>query len=299
MKNSLENARYLLKHNPVFADLAEDELDEILLISERKVFKKDEAVFQKDETAHHMFLVESGSFILNLPNSDYKIFEPGSLFGEIAAINDNMRTGTVRAADHSSVFSICGDRLFDQEFVNPVTALKVMRALSVKISNYLQSREQTSTQKLIQEGENEYVEFKSSLRWNNYTNKKDQAIEHACLKTLAAFMNSEGGTLLIGVKDDGEILGLKKDQFQNEDKMLLHITKLINDRISPLHSRFVDLVIEEINGKQVLRADCEAATIPAYLVYQKEDHFYVRTGPSTVSLNLRKLYDYIKMRFRE
>ncbi|MEO1258054.1 MAG: RNA-binding domain-containing protein [Bacteroidota bacterium] len=298
MKNSLENARYLLRNNRVFSVLSEDELDEILLIAERKVYKKDEAVFQKDETAHNMFLVESGSFILNLPNSDYKTFEPGSLFGEIAAINDNMRSGTVRAADHSSVFTICGDRLFDKEFVKPETSLKVLRALSVKISNYLRSREQTSTIKLIQEGETEHVEFKSSLRWNTYTNKKDQAIEHACLKTLAAFMNSEGGTLLIGVKDDGEILGLKNDQFQNEDKMLLHITKLINDRISPLHSKFVDLIIEEIKGKAVLRADCEAATIPAYLTFQKEDHFYVRTGPSTVSLSIRKLYDYIKMRFK-
>ena len=297
MQNKLENIRSLLKRNPIFSNLINDELNEILNISERKNFKKDAAVFSKNEAARFMFLVETGSFILNLPNSDFKTFEPGELFGEIAIINNNMRTGSVRAAEDSSVFAICGDKLFDEKHVRPSTALKVLRALSVKITNYLRSREQTSTLELIREGETEYVEFKSSLRWNIYTNKKDSAIEHACLKTIAAFMNSEGGTLLIGVNDKGELLGLENDQFQNEDKMLLHITKLINDRISPLHSQFINLNIEGINEKQVLRVDCEAATVPSYLTYQKEEHFYVRTGPSTTSLNLRKLYDFIKMRF--
>lgn len=297
MKNTLENARYLLKNNKVFEDLSHDELDEILNISERKVFRKNEAVFSKNEAAHFMFMVESGSFILNLPNSDYKVFSPGDLFGEIAVVNDNMRTGSVRATDHSSAFAICGTKLFDPEYTQPATSIKVLRALAEKITNYLRSREQTSTMELIRQGETDHVEFKSSLRWNVHTSKKDQAIEHACLKTLAAFMNAEGGTLLIGVKDDGEVLGLSSDQFQNDDKMLLHITKLINSRISPLHSQFVNLYIEEIKNKKVLRADCEAATIPAYLSFQNEDHFYVRTGPSTTSLNIRKVYDYIRMRY--
>ncbi len=297
MKYSLENFHRLLKNNPIFSELSNDELNEIIKISERKNFKKDAAVFSKNEAAHFMFLVETGSFILNLPNNDYKTFELGELFGEIAVINNNIRTGSVRANEDSSVFAICGNKLFDEKFVQPSTALKVLRALSIKITNYLRSREQTSTLELIREGETEHVEFKSSLRWNVYTNKKDPAIEHACLKTMAAFMNSEGGTLLVGVNDEGESLGLEKDQFQNEDKLLLHITKLINDRMSPLHSQFINLNVEEINEKQVLRIDCEAATVPAYLTYQKEDHFYVRTGPSTTSLNIRKLHDYIKMRF--
>lgn len=297
MKNSLENARYLLKNNPVFSALTHDELDELLLISERKIFRKDAPVFSKNEEAHYLFLVESGSFILNLPNSDYKTFNPGDLFGEIGVINEDMRTGSVRANDHSSAYAICGYKLFDPEHIKAQTSLKVLRALSVKITSYLQSREQTSTLQLIRRGETEHVEFKSSLRWNVHTKKKDPNIEHAIMKTLAAFLNAEGGTLLIGVKDDGELLGLKNDQFQNEDRMLLHMTKLINDRISPLHSRFVNLQVEEIKGKQIMRVDCEAATVPAYLSYQKVEHFYVRTGPSTTSLSVRKIYDYISMRF--
>lgn len=297
MTDYAENTRLLLKNNPVFSHLTNEELDEILSISDRKVFEKDEAVFSKNEAAHFMFLVENGSFILNLPNSDSKTFNSGDLFGEIAVINNNMRSGSVRATDHSSAYAICGNKLFDEKHVRPATALKVLRSLSVKITDYLRSREQTSTLELIRGGETEYVEFKSSLRWNKFTNKKDPAIEHASLKTMAAFMNAEGGTLLIGVNDEGELLGLQHDQFENTDKMLLHLTKLINDKISPLHSQFVNVFVEEIEGKQVLRVDCEAATIPAYLSNQNDDHFYVRTGPSTVSLSVRKIYDYIQMRF--
>ncbi len=286
-----------MHNNPVFKKLNSDELDSILRISERKVFKKDELVFSQNQQARYLFLVESGSFILNLPNSDYKTFHPGEIFGEIAIINKNMRTGSVRATEAASAYAICGEKLFNEEFISTKTALKVLRALSIKITNYLRSREEMSTLELIQEGENEHVEFKSSLRWNMHAKRKDSLIEHAALKTIAAFMNAEGGTLLVGVKDDGEILGLKDDQFQNEDKMMLHLTMLINTRISPLHSSYVNLGIEEIQGKQVLRVDCEAATVPAYLNHSNEDHFYVRTGPSTTNLNVRKIYDYIQMRF--
>jgi predicted HTH transcriptional regulator len=172
-----------------------------------------------------------------------------------------------------------------------------MRALAERITNYLRSREQTSTWELIKEGETDHVEFKSSLRWNKHTNKKDQAIEHAILKPIAGFMNSDGGTLLIGVNDEGELLGLKQDQFPNGDKMMLHLTKLIGDRISQIHNQFVNLSIEEIKGKEVFRVDCEAATVPAYLSKGNEEYFYVRSGPSTVNMNLRKIYDYIQMRF--
>ncbi|MCD6174770.1 MAG: ATP-binding protein, partial [Planctomycetes bacterium] len=75
---------------------------------------------------------------------------------------------------------------------------------------------------VIAAGENDGLEFKSTLRWNLRSNKPDKAMEIACLKTMAAFLNSEGGTLLVGVEDDGHILGIGADKFPNEDKFLLH-----------------------------------------------------------------------------
>ena len=48
---------------------------------------------------------------------------------------------------------------------------------------------------------------------------------------LAAFLNSKGGTLLIGVGDGGEVIGLENDKFQNEDKFALHLDNLIKDQL--------------------------------------------------------------------
>ena len=64
---------------------------------------------------------------------------------------------------------------------------------------------------LICKGESETLEFKSSLRWDMKNSKKDIKLEEVIIKTIAAFNNSEGGILLIGVGDDGSILGLDSD----------------------------------------------------------------------------------------
>jgi len=81
--------------------------------------------------------------------------------------------------------------------------------------------------------------------------------------------------------------------------MLLHLTKLIKDRISPLHIDFVKYSVEAVEEKKVLRIDCQAATLPAYLIDRSEEHFYVRTGPSSTKLKLSRVHRYIKMRFEQ
>ncbi|MEM1322731.1 MAG: RNA-binding domain-containing protein [Bacteroidota bacterium] len=287
----------LLKENVVFSELSPEELDQIIGITERKSYQRNQQVFAQNQEAHYMFIVEEGEFVLSLHNSELKTFKRGHLFGEIGIINKDLRTAGVRAKSAAAAYAISGEKLFNTEIIPATTSLKVIRALAVKITNYLRSREQTPTSALIREGETEHVEFKSSLRWNTHINKKDQAIEHAALKTIAAFLNAEGGTLLIGVNDEGEILGLKADQFQNEDKMLLHLTKLIKDRIGTIFTSFINAEIEPIGGKQVLRIDCEPATLPAYLKDKNNEIFYVRTGPATTAMRVSKIFDYIKLRF--
>jgi type I restriction enzyme R subunit len=55
------------------------------------------------------------------------------------------------------------------------------------------------------------VEFKSTARWDVREERRNPAIEDAIVKTVAAFLNTEGGTLLIGVGPDGSIVGLEPD----------------------------------------------------------------------------------------
>ena len=280
-----------------FPFLSDNELNELLSITERQPYKVNQTVFAVEDKARYFYLVEYGLFILNLRGGRIKTFKPGDIFGEIAVINENVRTGTIRAMEDSSLLAFNGKKLFDPEFISPVTALKITRALAIRVTNYLRSREQISTKELIAQGENDIVEFKTSLRWNMEKQNKDKLIEHAALKTIAAFLNTKGGTLLIGVTDERQIVGIGQDRFENFDKLLLHLTRLVKEYIGPLYIEFLKFEIEQIDEQHVLRIDCDASTLPAYVKEKYDDAFYVRTGPATTHLKVSRIYDYIRMRF--
>lgn len=288
----------LLKNVPAFSKLNEAELTDLLKISVRKNFNQNQPVFSIDQEARQLYVVESGAFILNLRDQKFKSFKAGDLFGEVGIVNEHVRTGTIRALEPSVLIGIDGKHLFDEHRLNPHTALKITRELARMVTNYLRSQEQVSTPELIQRGENELVEFKSSMRWNARSKNNDHLTEQAIIRTIAAFLNTKGGTLLVGVRDDGVVLGIGRDRFENSDKMLLHLTRLIKQRISTLHMRFIRFEIEDINHEQVLRIDVDPATMPAYITEnQNHESFCVRTGPSTTQLKVSKIYDYIQMRF--
>ncbi len=141
------------------------------------------------------------------------------------------------------------------------------------------------------------MEFKSSLRVNLHTMKPDVKIEHAVLKTLAAFLNTHGGTLVIGVDDKGTPLGLENDGFQNEDKMGQHLANLIRDRLGAHHTFCLHPRFMEYEGKRVLVIGCDPAKSPAYVKDGKADYFYVRTSGTTAELPASKIHDYVKQRF--
>lgn len=288
----------LVHQCPVFTGLEEYELKNLLPVLGKKLVPKNELIFSVDQEAKFLFLIEKGSCMLSLKGKKYKTMTPGDIFGEIGIINEHVRTGSMRALEPTTLITIHGEKLFNPEIIPARVSLKIALALARRVSYYLRSREQISTQELIENGETDFVEFKSNLRWNPQTQRKDRAIEHAILKTMAAFLNAKGGTLLIGVSDEKEIIGIGEDRFENVDKMLLHLTILIKDRISTIHMEFIKFEVEQLQGKYVLRIDCEPATVPAYLKEHNEEHFYVRTGPSTSRMKTSKIYDYVRMRFR-
>jgi hypothetical protein len=158
-------------------------------------------------------------------------------------------------------------------------------------------KEHLTVADLVAQGENETIEFKSTVRYNLFTKSNDPKIEHQILKTIAAFLNTHGGTLVVGIKDDGEELGIEIDGFPNEDKLQLHVVNLIKDAIGPKFMYFVHLTIQPYKQKNVLVIRVYPSMSPAYLKEGKVEHFYVRTGPSTTQLNASQIHDYIEERF--
>lgn len=172
-------------------------------------------------------------------------------------------------------------------------------------SDNAQDDERIYIDALIAGGESDIVEFKSTLRVNLKTGKNDKDITLASLKTIAAFLNTRGGTLIIGVADDGapvadddgEPVGIAKDKFRNEDRMELHLTNLVNVRMDmgavAIARGLVRLKFYDYRGSRVLAVRCEPATQATYV----NKRFYIRTGPATIEPSTRDAHEYIRGRF--
>ena len=226
------------------------------------------------------------------------LIKPGQFFGEIAVLNESYRTGSVYAEENSHLVRINGRKLFDAISVPVDISFRILKELikplvSLQYTNDLYKR----SKDIIKAGESDKVEFKSTLRYNLHTNKFGREIEHAALKTLAAFLNSWGGILFIGVDDRQNITGIEKDNFENDDRALLHLTQMINDRIGSHFMQFINCSIETTDLKKIIRIDVSPSNLPAFLTNNNEEYFYVRTGPSTTDLKPSLIYDYIDNRF--
>jgi Schlafen, AlbA_2 len=160
---------------------------------------------------------------------------------------------------------------------------------------------QSDLRTLIAQGEGADVEFKSSLRWDLRENKVNRALEGVVLKTLAGYMNGNGGTLLIGVADDGSILGLENDYktLKKQDRdgfeqalMTAVATKLGADACSSVHIFF-----HSVENKEVCRVIVVPMTRPVYVKDGDNPRLYVRTGALTRELNVQEAIDYTASRW--
>lgn len=154
-----------------------------------------------------------------------------------------------------------------------------------------------SATELVAGGETSRCEFKSTLRVNLHTKEKDKKMELMVLKTIAAFLNTHGGCVVIGVNDQGEALGLENDDFPNEDKMNLHLVNLLRQRLGSQHLVHVDLAFESVGDKRVLVVKCSPSNLPVYHKDGSIEQFFIRTGAATTELMPSEIQGYLKQRF--
>lgn len=169
--------------------------------------------------------------------------------------------------------------------------------LSADASAMSDENEVPSLEEYIAMGESDGVEFKSTLRTNLHTGEQDPRMEHAVLKTLAGFLNAQGGTLVVGVADDGKAVGLEPDKFANEDKMALHLVNIIKSRLGIPAMTRLHLHFDDKDDARVLVVRCDQAAAPVFLKDEKGEKFFIRTGPSSSELTPSQTQDYIKQRF--
>ena len=147
---------------------------------------------------------------------------------------------------------------------------------------------------LIGQGESVQLEFKSTARWDLNENKKNPAMEEAVLKTVAAFLNSEGGTLLIGVANDSTILGLQPDyqtlKKPDRDGFELWLTgdlllKALGNDLAP----HISVSFSIIDTQDICKVTIQPSPRAAYCEIknkngQSEERFFIRACNQTKHL---------------
>lgn len=166
---------------------------------------------------------------------------------------------------------------------------------------------EVSIEDLIRDGESNELELKSSLRWNYKEGRVDKKMEEVIMKSISAFSNFEGGTLIIGVNDEGNVLGLDRDYASidgNKDKFEIHIRNLINSNFGKVFStNNINITFHEIEeGVEICKIDIPKGNKPLFLTVsdnngQKHEKFYVRSGNSSQELSMSEISEYVSGRF--
>lgn len=155
---------------------------------------------------------------------------------------------------------------------------------------------------LISKGETDQVEFKASLRWSYREQRADQRLREAIARTIAGLLNSKGGVLLLGVADDGTMVGIDHDMSllakPNFDGYYLLLTDVIDRFIGLEYMHLLRVSFEPVNDKTVCMITVDRSPEPVFFRTEGTP-FYVRTGNSTRSLDAKAQHNYIRKNFSE
>ena len=155
-----------------------------------------------------------------------------------------------------------------------------------------------SLQFLISQGENEKVEFKSTIRWDYGTGRTSKNIKKVIAKTIAGMMNNTGGTLLVGVADNGKILGIRRDletlNNPNTDGFELALIEIIENYLGLEYMKYVDIRFEKIKHKTICLITTTPSAKPVFLNLGQNTEFCVRIRNSTRRLSVKDATEYIQ-----
>jgi predicted HTH transcriptional regulator len=178
--------------------------------------------------------------------------------------------------------------------VSDTTRFRFLHAMGKKMATYFRNETEKTTHELIQELESEYLEFKSSIDFNNW---------NAMVRTVAGFMNLNGGTILCGVKDGGGAHTTFKtnrndvDEFERKFRDLL--IKHLGEAIPAVRVDYI-----ENQNQHIVRIDVEPSTQPIFYTdtnkeSQKREYFYIRTGNQNHPILFPSdIINYIQKRFK-
>ena len=175
------------------------------------------------------------------------------------------------------------------------------------IAAHVQKPQQQSLPELVAAGESARVEFKSTARINLHTGQKDERMEQVIAKTACAFLNADGGTLVIGVDDAGSALGLQPDfatlKSPDADRFELWLTDMFTTTLGQNASALIGVDFAQLTGDDgdhlACRVSCQPSPRPVYLRANKgaSPELWVRNGNSTRRLSVDEAAEYVMHRW--
>ena len=181
-------------------------------------------------------------------------------------------------------------------------ALVALRALGSPSSigtGTVSSESTRSLLDLIEGGESQGLEFKQSARVDAKTDLKEKYIEEAIIKTVAGFLNADGGTLLVGVSDEKRLVGIAADLktvrggLDGFERWLM--ADLLGHAIGQaLITTRVRISFPELRGLRLARIDVTPSLEEVALV--NESDLWVRTGNQTRQLKGREMIEFSRAR---
>ena len=158
-------------------------------------------------------------------------------------------------------------------------------------------------QSLLKRDEGHKLEFKETLRFDTRRNEVNKELEKVIIKSVVGFLNASGGTLLIGVNDDGEVIGLENDYKvlpkKNRDGFENHLTMLIKTMIGLPFTKYIKINFDNVDNKDVCIVSVQSGHKPAYLKNgDKKEEFFARIGNSTQPFSMSETEEYIKTHFK-
>lgn len=181
-------------------------------------------------------------------------------------------------------------------------------ALYAAVAAHFQPHQDKGVEVLLRAGESERVEFKSTARVNLHTGQRDDRMEQVIAKTVCAFLNADGGTLIVGVDDGGAPLGLDADlatmKAPDLDRYELWVRDLLTTTMGQNAAAMVRITFPEVAQDQgapktVCVLDCRPSPRPVYLEPGKGGvpEFWLRSGNSTRHLKVDEATEYVMHRW--
>ena len=150
---------------------------------------------------------------------------------------------------------------------------------------------------LIDLGESYVLEFKSTLQWDVVTGQKRKELRHSSLKTIAAFLNSQGGTLVIGVEDDGKVFGLNRDlEFaqNSSDGFERLLVSLVSESMGITTAPYYRVRFENVENETVCVIEVERSPEPIFMNFENRKVFCIRAGNTTRILDSEETLKYVE-----